>query len=137
MKKAATAKSTIFLTCFMMSPWYGVLRWSQLSVRMPKQRPVVGKARRGTCSHDPVQTVSGITETGHDVPALVELLVDRTGDDADRDVEVGSVCLKPRDAFGRRQQGDGGDVICTQVDEVADGCREGAAGRKHRVEHVA
>ena len=34
-----------------------------------------GKARRGTCSHDPVQAVSGITETGHDVPALVELLV--------------------------------------------------------------
>src|SRR5450631_1844404 len=96
---------------------------------MPMQRPVVGKARRGTCSHDPVQTVSGITETGHDVPALVQLLVYRTGNQTDRDVEVGHVVLKPRDALGSRKQGDRSDIVRAEVDEVADGCGERAAGR--------
>src|ERR1019366_1183081 len=121
MKKATTVQSTIFLTCFMMSPWYGVLRWSQLALIVPNQGAVVGKARRGACSHDPVQTVSGITETGHDVPVLVELLIDRAGDDADRDIEVGRVRLKPCDALGCRQQGDRRDVVSAKVAEVADG----------------
>src|SRR5665647_716664 len=137
MKKAPTVQSTIFLTVFMMSPWYGALRWSQLLVMMPKSRLVVVKARRGTCSHDPVQTVSRIPETGNDVPALVEFFVDRAGDDADGDVQVGRVRLKPRDPLGCRQQGDRGDVVSAQIDEVADRCTEGAAGRKHRVEYVA
>src|SRR5665648_737619 len=117
MKKAATAKSTIFLTCFMLSPWCGVLRWSQLLPIVPKAAPRCGEARRRTCSHDPIQTVSGISEAGHDVPALVELLVDRTGNDADGDVEVGRGRLEPCDALGRRQQGDRGDVVGAQVDQ--------------------
>src|SRR5450759_2213543 len=100
MKKATTVQSTIFLTCFMMSPWCGVLRWSQLCVIVPRRHPDLRKARRGACSHDPVQTVSRITEPRHDVAAFVELLVDCAGDDPDRDVEVGRVRLESRDALG-------------------------------------
>src|SRR5664280_1852136 len=136
--KAATVQSTIFLTIFMVSPGYGVLRWSQLCSIMPKQRPIVGKARRGTVrSHVPVQTVSGIAKTRHDVPAVVELLVDGAGNQTDWDVQVGHVSLKPRDALRGRKQGDRSDIVRAQVDEVADGCGKGAARGKHRVEHIA
>src|SRR5450631_1688358 len=121
----------------MLSPWYGGERWSELFVILPRLRSVVRKARRGTCSHDPVQAVSRITESGHDVAVFVELLVDRAGDDPDRHVEVGGVRLKPRDAFGGREQGDRGDVGGAQVDQITDGHGERAAGREHRVEHIA
>src|SRR5680860_100921 len=71
----------------------------------------VYKRQPVTWSDDTVQTVACIAKSGHDVAALVELLVHCAGDDGDGDVEVGDGCLEPLDALRGAQQGDRRDVV--------------------------
>src|SRR5690606_38366236 len=86
---------------------------------------------------DAVEAVARVAEAGDDVAALVEPLVDRGGDDRDRDVDAAERGLEVGDALRGRQQADRGDVVGAAVGEEADGGGQGAAGGEHRVEHVA
>ena len=96
------------------------------------------EARTRCVSDDAVQPVAGVAEARHDVALLVEPLVH-----APRSRRVTGTS-SPASSFssraqpsGAREQADRGDVVGAAVDQEPDRRRQRAAGRQHRVEHVA
>src|SRR5699024_7401883 len=88
-------------------------------------RRVRRPARRSV--DDPEEAVAGVAETGHDVALLVEILVDRGGDDREVDRRVEGV-VHGLQALGRAQQGHAGDVAGPALVQVLAGGDEGVAG---------
>src|SRR5699024_5927433 len=90
----------------------------------------------GRSVDDAEETVAGIAQAGHDGALLVELLVDRGGDDGE--VERGvELLLERRQTLRRAQQRHAGDVLRAALVQVLARGDEGVAGGEHRVQHEA
>src|SRR5699024_7945207 len=85
---------------------------------------------------DAEQAISRVAETGDDEAAVVELLVDRGGDDAQVDRRVG-LLLHRLQALRGGQQRHAGDVAGAALMEVLARGDQGVAGGEHRVQHEA
>src|SRR5437899_3764880 len=77
------------------------------------------------------QASAGIAGTGQDVAVVVELAVQRGGEDGD----VGVGLEHATHAFGRRDQAEEADALGARVLERAHGVRRRAARREHGIEH--
>ena len=71
-------------------------------VRRRPPRGARARERAGARSVRAVEAVAEVSETGHDEPDVVQLPVERAGDDRD----LGVIGLEPRDPFGGRDDAD-------------------------------
>src|SRR2546427_4635329 len=77
------------------------------------------------------QAIAGIPEPRQDVAVVVELAVERGGEDGD----VGVGLEHAAHALRRRHETQEADALGTGMLERADGIRRRAAGREHGIEH--
>src|SRR2546428_6149053 len=77
------------------------------------------------------QAIAGIPEPRQDVAVVVELAVERGGEDGD----VGVGLEHATHALGRRDEAEEADTLGAGVLERAHGVRRRAAGREHGIEH--
>src|SRR5436853_5272640 len=77
------------------------------------------------------QAIAGIPEPRQDVTVVVELAVERGGEDGD----VGVGLEHATHALGRRDEAKEADALGAGVLERAHGGRRRAAGREHGIEH--
>src|SRR5438094_4421920 len=77
------------------------------------------------------QAIAGIPEPRQDVTVVVELAVERGGEDGD----VGVGLEHAAHALGRRDETQEADALGASVLERAHGIRRRAAGREHGIEH--
>src|SRR4051794_28591034 len=77
--------------------------------------------------------VAGVAEAGNDVPALVEMTVERR----EMDLHVGMRLMQGANSFRSRDQPQEGDPWHVPALEYVDRLDGGAAGREHRVDDEA